>query len=118
MIEVALHNSYVLIKRVVSSNSGFLETRICLVTQLIGATCSVRHVGRPRSADVDLPRLDRMGLHIPIYMQTRTLCKVCCKIVSKNYRRDMLEPPRKIGPGNLVLPNRLLLTRNVRWHFS
>ena len=73
MLEVTLHNSYILMKRVSSSNFGPLEMRFCLVTQLIGATRSDRHVGRPRSADVDLPRLDRVGLHIPIYMQTRAV---------------------------------------------
>ena len=53
MLKVTIHISYILMKRVSSSNFGLLEMRICLVTQLIGATRSDRHVGRPRSANVD-----------------------------------------------------------------
>ena len=87
MLEVTLHKFYILMKRV-SSNFGLLEMIICLVTQLIGATHGDRHVGRPRSADVDLPRLDREGLHTPIYRQTRAVCKVCGKIASDNYPRE------------------------------
>ena len=86
MLEVTLYNSYILMKRVSSSNFGPLEMRICLMTQLIGATRSDRHVCRPRSSDVDSPRLNRVGLHIPIYMETRAVCKVCCKIASDNYQ--------------------------------
>ena len=68
------------------------------MTQLIGATRGDRHVGRPRSADVDLPRLDKVGLHIPIYMQTRTVCKVCSKIASDNYQREHARVPEEDRP--------------------
>ena len=98
MLEVTLHNSYILMKRVSSSNFGPLEMRICLVTQLIGATRSNRHVGRPRSVDVVLPRLDREGLHIPMYMQTRAVCKVCSKITSYNYQREYAIVPEEDRP--------------------
>ena len=116
MLEVTLYNSYILMKRVSSSNFGPLEMRICLVTQLIRATRSDRHVGRPRSADVVLLRLDKVGLHILIYMQTRDVCKVCSKITSDNYQREYARVPEEDRPKNLVLPSHLLLAKNVRWH--
>ena len=97
-LEVTLYNSYSLIKRASSSNFGPLEMRICLVTQLIGVTRSDRHVGRPRSADVDLPRLNRVGLHISICMQTRAVCKVCSKIASDNYQREYARVPEENRP--------------------
>ena len=116
MLQVTLHNSYILMKRVSSSNFGPLEMRFCLVTQLIGATRSDRHVGRPRSANVDLPSL--IGwTWISLSTCKSWLCANSGVILPLIITREsMLESLRKIGQRNLILPSHSLLARNVRWH--
>ena len=68
------------------------------MTQLMEATRSNRHVSRPRSAIVNLPRLDRMGLHTPGYLHTRAVCKACSKFVSDKCRKEHGEVPDEVRP--------------------
>ena len=90
LLEVTIHNAYIVKCQVDQEKSSPLEFRINLVTQLVGSIRTTRHVGRPRS--IDVPRLANVGSHIPIYKPNRTVCKVCSILFSDS---DMQTRPSR-----------------------
>ena len=95
LLEVTIHNSYILSKKV-NKKCEPLDFRLNLVTQLIGDTRADRNVGRPRS--IDVPRLDKVGIHLPMILESSLVCKVCSRVSSENYKKKYKDVPKNIRP--------------------